>query len=417
MTNPLDAIGQRARGAGRVLAQASTAQKNAALDAVIAALKNRSADILAANEKDIAAALAKGMADAQLDRLRLTPARLQAMMEGIAVIRDLPDPVDRLLQNVTRPNGLKIEKRSVPIGVIGIIFEARPNVTTDAANLCLKSGNACILRGGSESWNSVTALIEAMQKALKETGLPVDAVQALPSADRDHVGALLTLDTYVDLIIPRGGKSLTKLVREESRIPVLSHLDGICHTYIDAKADPAKAVAITLNAKMRRTSICGATECLLLHKNIAATIGKDILTALLDAGCEVRAPENLPMQDERLKLATASDYGFEFLAPIIAIAVVDDVKAAVDFINRHGSQHTDAIVTEDQAAADYFVQHVDSAIAIHNASTQFADGGEFGKGAEIGIATGKLHARGPVGLEELTSYHYRVLGNGQTRPV
>jgi len=417
MTNPLDAIGQRARAAGRVLAHSTTAQKNAALDAIIAVLKKRSAEILAANEKDIAAALAKGMAEAQLDRLRLTPARLQAMMEGIAVIRDLPDPVDRLLQSVTRPNGLKIEKRSVPIGVIGIIFEARPNVTTDAATLCLKSGNACILRGGSESWNSVTALIEAMQTALQQTGLPVDVIQALPSADRDHVGALLTLDAYVDLIIPRGGKSLTARVRAESRIPVLSHLDGICHTYIDVKADLAKAIAITLNAKMRRTSICGATECLLLHKNIAATVGKDIVIALLDAGCEVRAPENFPMQDERLKLVTAGDYGFEFLAPIIAVAVVDDVKAAVDFINTYGSQHTDAIVTEDQAAADYFVQHVDSAIAIHNASTQFADGGEFGKGAEIGIATGKLHARGPVGLEELTTYQYRVLGNGQTRAV
>jgi len=451
MTNPLDPIGRQARAAGQILAHASATQKNASLDAIAAALKERSAAILAANEQDSAAAKAKGMAAAQLDRLTLTPQRLQAMIDGVIAIRNLPDPVGRRLDGVTRPNGLKIEKHSVPIGVIGIIFESRPNVTTDAATLCIKSGNACILRGGSDSWQSAQILIAAMQAGLQKAGLPGDAVQSVPSPDRELVGALLTLDTYVDLIIPRGGKSLTERVRKESRVPVLSHLDGICHTYIDTHANAKKAVAITLNAKMRRTSICGATECLLLHKDIAATIGKDVIAALLQAGCEVRVPQELLKLLEKtngmpafagmtklnesntstgtvtpakagvpfglLKLAAHADYGFEFLAPVIAVAVVDDVKAAVDFINHYGSQHTDAIVTEDAAAADYFLHNLNSAIAIHNASTQFADGGEFGKGAEIGIATGKLHARGPVGLEELTTYQYRVLGDGQIRPL
>jgi glutamate-5-semialdehyde dehydrogenase len=417
MTNPLEDIGRRARAASQILAHAPAAQKNAALKAIGALLKTRAAEILAANAKDIAEAKAKNMPEAQLDRLRLTEARLQAMIDGLNIIHDLPDPVDRLLDNVTRPNGLKIEKRSVPIGAIGIIFESRPNVAIDAAALCLKSGNACILRGGSESWQSVGALIAAVQSGLKEAGLPQDAVQTLPSSDREHVGALLTLNDYVDLIIPRGGKSLIARVQKESRIPVLSHLEGICHTYIDAKADPKQAVAVTLNAKMRRSSVCGATECLLLHKNIAATLGKDVIAALLDAGCEVRAPEELLKLDPRIKRAVAGDYGFEFLAPVIAVACVDDVKAAVDFINTHGSQHTDAIITENRADADYFLRHVGSAIALHNASTQFADGGEFGKGAEIGIATGRLHARGPVGLEELTTYQYRVFGTGQIRPV
>ena len=417
MTNALEQIGQRARDAANSLARATTAQKNAALDAIEAEMKNRAAAILAANEKDVATAKEKGTADAQLDRLRLTEARLTAMMEAVRTIRDLPDPVGKILDTTSRPNGLIIEKRSVPIGVIGIVFESRPNVAIDAAALCLKSGNACILRGGSDSWHSTSALIEAIQAGLKQAGLPETAVQAPPSPDREYVGALLTLDRYVDLIIPRGGKNLIARVQDESRIPVLSHLDGICHTYIDAKADAGKAVAITVNAKMRRTSVCGATECLLLHKDVATRLGGDVVRALLDAGCEVRAPDVFLNLDERVKSVKTADYGVEFLAPVIAVAVVDDVKDAVDFINLYGSQHTDAIVTEDPAAADYFLGHVNSAIAIHNASTQFADGGEFGKGAEIGIATGKLHARGPVGLEELVTYHYRVLGSGQTRPA
>ena len=415
MNNPLESIGMQAQSAASILAQSSTAQKNAALDAIIDALTTRVPAILVANEKDLAAAQIKGMAEAQLDRLRLTEARLKSIIDAVRVIRDLPDPVNRLLDSTLRPNGLKIEKRSVPIGVIGIIFESRPNVAIDAAALCLKSGNACILRGGSESWLSVQALIEAVQMGLQSAGLPIDAVQSLPTSDREHVGSLLTLNQYVDLIIPRGGKSLIARVQKESHIPVLSHLDGICHTYIDASADAAKAVAITLNAKMRRTSVCGATECVVLHKDITETIGRKIIQALLDAGCEVRVPEALLPFDARLKRAAASDYGFEFLAPIIAVAVVNDVKAATAFINTYGSQHTDAIVAEDQPTATYFLNHINSAITIHNASTQFADGGEFGKGAEIGIATGKLHARGPVGLEELTTYQYRVLGAGQTR--
>jgi glutamate-5-semialdehyde dehydrogenase len=312
---------------------------------------------------------------------------------------------------------LAIEKRGVPIGVIGIIFESRPNVAMDAAALCLKSGNVCILRGGSDSWQSIEVLVDIVQKGLQAAGLPKEAVQLVPSADREHVGHLLTLDQYVDVIIPRGGKSLNERVKAESRIPVLGHLEGICHTYIDAGADPAKAVAITKNAKMRRPSVCGATECLLLHKDIVGTIGKKIVGDLLDAGCEVRAPEALLSLDTRIKRSSGNDYGVEFLAPILALAMVGDVTVAVDFINKYGSQHTDAIITEDQAAADYFLDHVDSAIAIHNASTQFADGGEFGKGAEVGIATGRIQARGPVGLEELTIYQYRILGTGQIRPV
>ncbi len=413
MNNRLEDIGSNARSASQILAHAPTAQKNAALLAIISELQERSAEILAANAEDCAEAK---LDPAQLDRLRLTKTRLEAMMGSLAVIHNLPDPVDRLLESVERPNGLRIEKHSVPMGVIGIIFESRPNVAIDAAALCIKSGNACILRGGSESWHSVNALIWAVQAGLKAADLPVEAVQTLPSADRAHVGELLQLTTYVDLIIPRGGKGLIARVQEESRIPVLGHLDGICHTYIDAKADPLKAVTVTLNAKMRRVSVCGATECLLLQKDIAGTTGKNILTSLLDAGCEVRVPENLLTLDTRLKRASTKDYGCEFLAPIIAVAVVANVAAAVAFINTYGSGHTDAIITEDQAAAEYFLHHVKSAIAIHNASTQFADGGEFGKGAEIGIATGKLHARGPVGLEELTTYQYRLFGQGQTRP-
>lgn len=416
MINPLEPIGQKARAAAATLAHASTAQKNAALKAIAAQVKQNSATILTANEIDLAAAKAKGMAEAQLDRLRLTEARLQAMIDGLQVIQNLPDPVGRLLESVTRPNGLIIEKYSVPIGVIGIIFESRPNVAIDAATLCLKSGNACILRGGSESWHSVQALIAVLQGGMKEAGLPAEAVQTLPSPDREQVGHMLTLSQHIDLIIPRGGKSLIARVTAESRIPVLGHLEGICHTYIDDAANAMMAVSVAVNAKMRRTSVCGATECLLLHKNIATTIGMDIIKALLGA-CEVRVPPSLLPYDARLRKAVPEDYGHEFLAPILAVAVVDDVKDAVRFINTHGSGHTDAIITENQDTADYFLRHVNSAIAIHNASTQFADGGEFGKGAEIGIATGKLHARGPVGLEELTIYQYRLRGTGQTRPV
>ncbi|MFY9286968.1 MAG: glutamate-5-semialdehyde dehydrogenase [Alphaproteobacteria bacterium] len=416
MSNPLDTIGKAARVAAHQLAQATPETKNAALAAIATGLKAAQSSILAANEKDIAQAKANGMSDALMDRLKLSEARLDTIIASLATIEALPDPVGRKLDSTTRPNGLRVEKYTVPIGVIGIIFESRPNVAVDAAALSLKSGNACILRGGSDSWNSTEVIIKVIQKALETAGLPHNAVQTLPSSDRELVGALLTLDQYVDVIVPRGGKSLTSRVRAESRIPVFSHLDGICHTYIDVKADVKKALPITVNAKMRRASVCGATECLLLHKDIATTIGKEAIEALILAGCEVRAPKSLLSLDQRLKEVSPSDYGHEFLAPIIAVAIVDDVEGAVAFINQYGSQHTDAIITEDKKSAEYFLTHVDSAIALHNASTQFADGGEFGKGAEIGIATGKLHARGPVGLEELTTYQYRLYGDGQIRP-
>jgi glutamate-5-semialdehyde dehydrogenase len=415
MNNPLTPLGEKARAAAQVLAQTTTAQKNAALGAIAEKLKAQSRVILAANAKDVAAAQKTGMSEAMCDRLRLDEARLKALTESLAAIAALPDPVGRLLESMTRPNGLRIEKRAVPLGVIGIIFEARPNVALDAAALCIKSGNACILRGGSECWESMQALIAVIRAGLAQAGLPEDAVQSLPSADRALVGSLLALDAYVDVIVPRGGKSLIERVRAESRTPVLSQLEGVCHTYIDARADATKAARVAVNAKMRRTSICGATECLLLHKDIVGTIGREVIAALLKTGCEVRVPKELMRLDPALKPATATDYGHEFLAPVIAVAVVENVEEAVAFVNRHGSQHTDAIITEDRQAADMFLKYVNSAIAIHNASTQFADGGEFGKGAEIGIATGKLHARGPVGLDELTTYQYRVYGDGQVR--
>ena len=417
MSNPLLSLGQKAREAAALLAEATSDKKNVALQAMIDGLKASKTRILKANAKDLSLAEKGGMDPALLDRLKLDEKALEAITESLSTIKALPDPVDRLIESVKRPNGLRIEKRAIPIGVIGIIFEARPNVAVDAAALCVKSGNAVILRGGSDSWYSVEVLLNIIQNALISVGLPAECVQGLPSVDRDLVGSLLTLDQYVDVIIPRGGKSLIARVRAESRIPVFSHLDGICHTYIDSLADKAKAVAIAVNAKMRRTSVCGATECLLLNEKIVLTIGKDIIQALLKADCEVRVPEELLSIDPRLKRVCESDYGHEFLAPVIAVAIVANVKEAATFVYHHGSKHTDAIVTEDAKTADYFMRHSGSAIALHNASTQFADGGEFGKGAEIGIATGKLHARGPVGLEELTTYQYRIYGTGQIRSV
>lgn len=416
MTNPLIPLGEKARDAANILAHAHEQQKNMALYEIIASLETSQSLILTANETDVREAQKNGMSTALIDRLRLDSSRLQNIIDSLKTIQSLKDPVDRLLESTTRPNGLYIEKRSVPLGVIGIIFESRPNVAIDAAALCLKSGNACILRGSSDSWNSVQALVSIIQNACEKVGLPRNSVQSLPSPDRALVGHLLTLLDYVDVIIPRGGKSLIERVRTESQIPVFSHLDGICHTYIDKEADASKAVTITVNAKMRRTSICGATECLILHKDIVPTIGKAVITALLQSGCEVRVPLEILSLTHGLIQSRPLDYGFEFLAPIISVSIVPDVKDAVTFIAQYGSQHTDAIITENRVNADYFLKHVTSAIALHNASTQFADGGEFGKGAEIGISTGKLHARGPVGLEELTTYQYRVHGDGQTRP-
>lgn len=414
--NPLISLGKKAREAANILAHANNMQKNIALAAIMEGLISSRESLLSANAKDIEEARKNGVSESLIDRLSLNESRIESIIESVRVIQSLPDPIDQLLNTTIRPNGLRIEKHTVPLGVIGIVFESRPNVAIDAAALCLKSGNACILRGGSDSWNSVQSIIQILQNGVDKAGLPRDSIQSLPSSDRTLVGALLKLENYVDVIIPRGGKSLISRVREESRIPVFSHLDGICHTYVDNYADEAKAVAVTLNAKMRRTSVCGSTECLILHRDIADTLGKIIITSLIKMGCEVRAPQELLHINSEIKLAQSSDYGFEFLAPIIAVSIVSSVEEAVNFINTHGSQHTDAIITENRADADYFLSHVSSAIALHNASTQFADGGEFGKGAEIGISTGKLHARGPVGLEELTSYQYRIYGNGQTRP-
>jgi glutamate-5-semialdehyde dehydrogenase len=415
--NPLIALGMAAQQAARVLAKSSTDQKNKVLMAIKDIIATHKTDILEANLKDVAAAKSTNMTEANLDRLTLNDARFDGLLQAIDVVYALPNPVGQVLENVERPNGLNIQKVTVPLGVLGIIFESRPNVALDAAILSLKSGNACVLRGGSDSVHTTQLLVQLMRQAIDSVGLPANCVQTLPTQDRALVGAMLQLTDYIDVIIPRGGKNLVARVQAESRVPVFSHLDGICHTYIDTDADRQMAIDIVLNAKLRRTGVCGATECVLLHKNIAHSLGKDILQALLDKNCEVRVPQSLLVLDNRLKLADSTDYGHEFLSATLAVSVVDDVLGAVAFINQHGSGHTDAIITNNNATAQNFLKGVKSAIAVHNASTQFADGGEFGKGAEIGIATGKLHARGPVGLNELVTYQYHVLGCGQTRPV
>lgn len=415
MANPLKDLGVTARQAAHIIAHATPDQKNQVLAYIAQGLRQKTDILLAANQQDMATAQAANLSAAMLDRLKLDATRIESMAAGVDTIISLPDPVGTTLDSTTRPNGLRIDKVTVPLGVIGVIFESRPNVAIDAAVLCLKAGNACILRGGSDSWQSVSVLVTIMQDALTACNLPTACVQTLPSSDRELVGALLTLDKYVDVIVPRGGKSLIERVRTESRIPVFSHLDGICHTYIDKGADAAKAIAITLNAKMRRTGICGATECLVLHEAIVRSIGGDVITALINKGCTVKVPGDCLDLHPSCVEAQPHDYGHEFLSPTLAVKIVKDVNEAVSFINCYGSQHTDAIITEDAAAADYFLSHVNSAIAIHNASTQFADGGEFGMGGEIGIATGKLHARGPVGLNQLVTYQYRLFGTGQTR--
>ena len=413
--NPLKSLGETAKLAAATLAHSPLNQKNHVLQEIATTLRSQKNKILAANQQDMTAAQANNTTSAMLDRLKLDDARIEAIAAGVETVITLADPVGVTLSSNERPNGLQIDKVSVPLGVIGVIFESRPNVAIDAAVLCLKAGNACILRGGSDAWQTVSVLIAIMQDALKIAGLPIGCVQSIPSADRELVGALLTLDKYVDVIVPRGGKSLIERVRTESRIPVFSHLDGICHTYIHKAADPAKAVAITVNAKMRRTGVCGATECLVLHDAIVDTIGKDIITALINKGCTVKVPTEMLAIHPNCVEVQPHDYAHEFLSPALAVKCVKDTAEAVTFINTHNSQHTDAIITEDAATADYFLTHVNSAIAIHNASTQFADGGEFGMGGEIGIATGKLHARGPVGLEQLVTYQYRLHGTGQVR--
>lgn len=416
-TDEVAQMGTAARAASRALASASGEARTAGLMAMAAALRAHEANILASNKRDLDAAAKANLGAAFVDRLRLTNDGVEAMARGIEAVAALPDPLGHVDESWTRPNGLNISRVRVPIGVIGIIYESRPNVTADAAALCVKSGNAVILRGGSEALNSALAIHVALAEGLSNAGLPATAVQLIPTNNRVVVGRMLQgLNGAIDLIIPRGGKSLVAKVQTDARVPVLAHLEGNCHVYADGAADLDKALKITLNAKMRRVSVCGAAETLLVDAAGAPTLLKPLVTALLDAGCEVRGDRDSQAVDERVKPAHEDDWRTEYLDAIIAVKVVDGVDGAIAHIARHGSSHTDAIVTEDAKAAAKFLTAVDSAIVLHNASTQFADGAEFGFGAEIGIATGRLHARGPVGARELTTFKYVVRGDGQTRP-
>jgi len=407
-------MGARARIAAKQLALAATADKAAGLIAAATAIRACAADILAANAEDMAAGRANGLSGAMLDRLRLDEARLAAIADAIDAVSALPDPAGAEIDRVTRPNGLVLSRVRVPLGVVGIIYESRPNVTADAAALGLMSGNAVILRGGSEAVHSNRAIHAAFAAGLVEAGLPADAVQLVPTQDRAAVGAMLRAQGLIDIIIPRGGKGLVARVQDEARVPVLAHLDGINHLYIDGAADPAKAVALAVNAKMRRTGVCGATETILIDCAYPAPLA--IIDALVKAGCEVRGDKAVAALSPHVDAASAGDWDTEYLDAIVSIAMVDGIEGALSHIDTHSSRHTDAIVTEDAVAAERFLSEVDSAILMHNASTQFADGGEFGLGAEIGIATGRLHARGPVALEGLSTYKWLVRGNGQTRP-
>jgi len=409
--------GAVARAALPVLAAATREQKDGALRAAAAAIRKRAAEVLAANDHDLAAARETGLSAALLDRLALNPQRLEGIAQGLEQVAALPDPVGAVMAEWTRPNGLRFQRVRVPLGVIAIIYESRPNVTVDAGALCLKSGNAAILRGGSESLHSSTALHGCLVEGLLAAGLPAGAVQLVPTRDRAVVGALLAARGLVDVVVPRGGKSLVARVQQEARVPVIGHLDGICHVYVHAAAAPAMAREVVLNAKLRRTGVCGAAETLLIDAAWPVTERAALLTALLEAGCEVRGDAACQGDDSRIIAATATDFGQEFLAPILAVRVVQGLEDAVAHIRAHGSGHTESIVTDDSAAAERFLALVDSAIVLHNASTQFADGGEFGFGAEIGISTDRFHARGPVGVEQLTSYKYVVRGTGQIRPV
>jgi len=408
-------LGRRAREAAAQLALASADTKVAALRAAAAAVRGRQNEILAANAEDVAAAKTDGIGAALIDRLALDPKRLEAVAKGLEDIAALPDPVGKLLAEWERPNGLKISRVAVPLGVIGIIYESRPNVTADAGGLALKSGNAAILRGGSESFRSSRALVAALQDGLRAAGLPDAAIQLVPTRDRDAVGMMLGMSGVIDIIVPRGGASLIERVQRESRIPVIAHLEGLCHTYIDGAADPEKARAIVLNAKMRRVSVCGATETLLVDRAAKAML-PPILADLKKAGCELRGDPEITAMDAAALPASEADWTTEYLDAILAVRIVDGIAGAIAHIEHYGSHHTDAIVTEDKAVAERFLREVDSAIVLVNASTQFADGGEFGMGAEIGISTQRLPPRGPVGAAELTTYKYLVRGNGQVRP-
>ncbi len=411
-------MGRAARAAAREISLASPAHKNEALAAAAKRIRASAPAILDANAKDVDAARGRGAANAFVDRLTLNETRIESIARSLEDIARLDDPVGTILARWERPNGLVIERVRVPLGVIGIIYESRPNVTADAGALCLKSGNAAILRGGSESLHSSRAIHACLAKGLNAAGLPETAIQLVPTTDREAVGEMLKgLGGNIDVIVPRGGKSLVARVQDEARVPVFAHLEGICHTYVDKDADLAMAREIVLNAKLRRTGICGATETLLVDRAAPAAVLPALIKALLDAGCAVRGDALAQAADSRVTPASEEDWATEYLDAIISVKIVDGAEGAIDHIARYGSQHTDAIITNDHATADRFLQRVDSAIVLHNASTQFADGGEFGFGAEIGIATGKMHARGPVGVEQLTSFKYVVRGAGQVRPA
>jgi glutamate-5-semialdehyde dehydrogenase len=419
--NKLDAamreIGRDARLAARMLALVPAARKNRALVAMAKAVRGAQSAILAANAEDVAEAKSKSATVAFLDRLTLDAKRVEAIAAGLDMIRKLKDPVGTVMASWRRPNGMRIERVRVPLGVVGVIYESRPNVTADAAALCLKAGNAVILRGGSESFRSVRAIHGALIEGLAQAGLPTAAISLVPTRDRAAVGMMLAgLDGAIDVIVPRGGKDLVERVQTEARVPVFAHLEGVCHVYVDGAAKLAMAKSIVLNAKMRRTGVCGAAETLLVDRAGGTKLLKPLVTMLIDAGCEVRGDAAVQAADPRVKPAGESDWSTEYLDAILTAGVVDGVDAAIAHIERYGSHHTDAIVTENRSAAEKFLREVDSAIVLHNASTQFADGGEFGFGGEIGIATGRLHARGPVGVEQLTSFKYRIHGSGQTRP-
>jgi glutamate-5-semialdehyde dehydrogenase len=413
----MDRLGRDAAAAASVLALASTATKNAALAKIAVSLRARAPELLAANAKDLEAARAKGLSGAMLDRLALDAARIESMARGVEEIAALADPIGATVAQWTRPNGLDIARVSVPLGVIGIIYESRPNVTCDAGSLCLKSGNAAILRGGSESVHSNRAIHACLVEGVLAAGLPAACIQLVPTTDRAAVGYLLSSMTdYIDVVVPRGGKSLVARVQQEARVPVIGHLEGVCHVFVDRDADLGMARAIVKNAKLRRTGVCGSAETVLIDAACAATHLAPVIMDLLDAGCEVRGDAVVQKVDARVKAATEQDWYTEYLDAIIAARVVDGVDAAIEHIGKYGSAHTDSIVTANAGTAQRFLERVDSAIVLHNASTQFADGGEFGMGAEIGISTDRFHARGPVGVEQLTSYKYVVRGNGQIRP-
>ncbi|WP_222862576.1 glutamate-5-semialdehyde dehydrogenase [Campylobacter concisus] len=412
----MNLMGESAREAARTLALASSEEKNKALHMMADAIRKHETAIINANQKDMNSAKQKELPAAFLDRLSLDAKRIEAIACGIDAIAQLPDPVGTILAETKRPNQLTITRVSVPIGVIGVIYESRPNVTADAAALCLKSGNAVILRGGSESFHSAKAIMTALHEGIKQTSLPINVIQMLPGTDRALVDEMLKMDKYIDVIIPRGGMKLIETISSQTRIPLFKHLAGICHTYIHEAADKDMARKIVLNAKMRRTGICGATEILLIDKAAVLSHLPDILSDLIQSGCEIRGDNEVLKLNPAIKQASDQDYDTEFLDAIIAVKIVQDITQAITHIAKHGTQHTDAIITEDEAAAERFLKEVDSAIVMHNTSTQFADGGEFGMGAEMGIATGKLHARGPVGVSQLTTFKYVIHGKGQIRP-